>query len=150
MAHLLITAASEADVMLKMLCSPFNPTASTENDYRHCLPHQLNDFCSMKVFISRYTLEFSPWSSWQSNNTPGWWSAYNKVKHHRDKHYEKANLGNVLNSMAGLLLCNLYYYKKLANIGNLSPWPLLFDLDAKYEKGVTPADGGWTLICKIP
>lgn len=42
-----------------------------------------------------------------------WWKSYNDVKHHRMTHYAKANLNNVLNNLAALLVINFHYYQAL-------------------------------------
>ncbi|MGA3086567.1 MAG: hypothetical protein ABSE95_17550 [Thermodesulfobacteriota bacterium] len=149
MAHLLLATSSEIDVVLKMLCKPFAPTAQNEEDYRSSIPKQIPNFTKVKVEIQRYEITLQPWQAWDSNQTPTWWTAYNKVKHERDLHYEKANLENVLQSMAGLFLSNLYLYKDLANAGELSPWAELFQLEDKFERGVTMGKSGWALIYKL-
>lgn len=149
MAHLLLASSSEIDVVLKMICKPFAPSAQTEEDYRLSIPKQIPNFTSVKVEIPRYDIILQPWQSWDSNQTPTWWTAYNKVKHNRDSHYEKANLENVLKSIAGLFISNLYLYKDLANTGGLSPWSELFKLEDKYESGVGMGKAGWALAYKL-
>ncbi|OGP51026.1 MAG: hypothetical protein A2Y79_00305 [Deltaproteobacteria bacterium RBG_13_43_22] len=149
MAHLLLAASSETDVVLKMLCKLFAPDAQNEANYRATIPQNISDFTKLKVDMPRYELSFQPWQPWDSNQTPDWWTAYNKVKHERDSYYEKANLGNVLQSMAALFVSNLYLYKDLANKGELSPWPQLFYPEDQYSTGVTPGEGGWALVCKL-
>ena len=71
------------------------------------------------------------------------------MKHERDSHYEKANLENVLQTMAGLLISNLYLYKDLAIADKLCPWPELSQLEDKYEKGVGMGETGWTVIYEL-
>lgn len=149
MAHLLLASSSEIDVVLKMLCKPFAPTAQNEEGYRSSIPKQIPDFTKVKIEIRRYDLVLQPWQSWDSNQTPIWWTAYNKVKHERDSHYEKANLENVLQAMAGLFVSNLYLYKDLANTGELSPWAELFQLEDQYVTGVGMGEAGWTLAYKL-
>ena len=45
------------------------------------------------------------------NQNPLWWGSYNNVKHHRHEHFKDANLKNVLNAVAGLLVTVFYFYK---------------------------------------
>ena len=149
MSHILLASSSEIDVVLKMLCKPFAPSAQNEEDYRSSIPKQIPNFTKVKVEIRRYDIILQPWQSWDSNQTPTWWTAYNKVKHERNSHYEKANLENVLQSMAGLFISNLYLYKDLANTGELSPWPELFQLEDKHESGVAMGEAGWTLVYRL-
>jgi len=42
---------------------------------------------------------------------PPWWKGYNSVKHERSKYYSEANLGNVLESAAGLLVLLVYFHQ---------------------------------------
>ena len=68
-----------------------------------------------------------------SFKTWSWYSAYNAIKHDRVRNYRKANLNNLINSMAALFLLNIYYsdevvydadefdpYKLMEPIGQLS------------------------------
>jgi hypothetical protein len=149
LAHLLLASTSEIDVILKALCHPFASSATEEQDYMSSIPRNIPAFTEIKVEMPRYDLTFQPWHSWSKNQTPVWWTAYNKVKHKRNDYYEEANLKNVFQSMAGLFISNLYLYKDLANRGWLSPWSHLFVLEDKYVKGSTPAEGGWTSYCNL-
>ena len=149
LAHLLLASTSEIDVILKMVCKPFNPKAKEEKDYRSCIPKNIPDFTKIMVLMPRYELTFQPWNSWNKGITPAWWSAYNKVKHRRNEFYEMASLRNVFQSMAGLLVSNIYLYKDIANKGELSPWSKCYDLEEKYADTIIPAQGGWTLQCNL-
>lgn len=149
MAHLLLAASSEADVVLKMLCKPYNVSADNEQAYRVTLQQHLPKIAKVKIKMPHYDLVVTPWEEWDRNKTPDWWTGYNKVKHHRDSDYDKANLENVLNSMAGLFICNLFLYKDLANKGNLGPWPKLLFPEDDLISGSTPGEGGWVPIWNI-
>lgn len=52
-------------------------------------------------------------------NTPKWWNAYNKVKHHRlasdvdGVNFKKANLQNLVNAFAALYLLEFEFMKKI-------------------------------------
>jgi len=149
LAHLLLSSSSEIDVILKSLCKPFAPNAKNETNYRSYIPRNIPNFTKIKVEIPRYELTFQPWHSWNKNQTPVWWTAYNKVKHERNSYYDRANLKSVLQSMSGLFVSNIYLYKDMANLGELSPWPHLFYPEDKYVKAITPGEAGWTLICNL-
>jgi hypothetical protein len=58
-----------------------------------------------------HELDFQPWLSWSSDTKPRWWESYNNVKHKRSKHYQEANLANVLESTAGLLVLLVYFHQ---------------------------------------
>lgn len=55
---------------------------------------------------------FKPFSNWKTYTgeegakkwSPDWYSAYNYSKHNRQKDFNQANLGNLLNAVAGLLV----------------------------------------------
>jgi len=49
MAHLLLASSSEIDVVLKMLCKPFAPSAQNEEAYRSSIPKQIPNFTKVKV-----------------------------------------------------------------------------------------------------
>ena|ERR1035437_1453020 len=63
----------------------------------------------MKVYVPRYSLEFVPWESWAKDESPDWWQSYNKVKHERNRHFNKATLNNALHALAALLAINYVY-----------------------------------------
>jgi len=114
LARLLMTAAAEADVIAKRLCATIEPQtrASNINSYQAILCKALPALPVAKVEIPKYGLEFCPWSNWAQPNTPPiWWQGNNKVKHHRAEHFVQANLKNVLNASAGLLVLLILYLK---------------------------------------
>lgn len=114
LAHLLLTASSEVDVVTKALCKKINSKARTKNidDYKKIIKKQLPDMIKEEVFIARYGLTLHPWKNWIKEDNPDWWHSYNYVKHERSSHFEKANLKNVLNAMAGLLVTVFYFYQQ--------------------------------------
>jgi len=124
LAHLLLAAASEVDVVLKALCNDVSPEISHSgiNKYRETIQakqsHLIREYCT----IPRYGLKLTPWSEWdkKTNSNPVWWRSYNKVKHHRDSDFKKANLKNVLNAMAGLALVNLYLQRRYFDFSRYS------------------------------
>jgi hypothetical protein len=118
LARLLFAAASEVDVVAKLLCAHIDPTKSpdTINGYKPILLGAIPALPTTTVYIPRYGLEFEPWSNWAGNTNPDWWVAYNKVKHERDEHFSKATLKNVWNALGGLLiLCVHFYSRELAH-----------------------------------
>lgn len=114
LAHILLSAASEVDVVLKQLCQIVAPSHKNDtiNDYLTVLHPGLPNFSSEKITISRYGLDFIPWENWIKGKNPDWWLGYNRVKHQRDKHYHEASLQNALNAVGGLLLAVTYYYQQ--------------------------------------
>lgn len=114
LAHLLLASASEVDVISKGICTYLEPQSPAENifHYRQIITRHLQSFPKERVFLPRFGLKLHPWSNWKRGTTPLWWQSYNKVKHERHDHFEDANLTNVLNSLAGLLV-SVFYLNKL-------------------------------------
>lgn len=134
-ARLLLTAASEIDVVARQLCSKINSDSKADNINEFAkeilmeYPH-LND---LVVRIPRFDLEFQPWKHWTDKNSPPWWSSYNKIKHERHKNFEKATLENFLNALAGLFTLLLLLFKDEAEKGDFKPHCRLLEPSKPYE-----------------
>lgn len=87
---------------------------------------------SSVLVVMRGNIQFTPWKNWANerardkknriiyrlkgnSKNPEWWIAYNKTKHRRkslanpdDSKYDRANLKNVLNSLAGLFSLEMF------------------------------------------
>ena len=113
LTHILFSASSEVDVVIKQLCNLIDPITKVENinDYRNIISIHSNDFINEEVVIHRYGLTFRPWLNWNNDKNPDWWRCYNNVKHERNIHYSEANLKNAINAVGALLLTVVYYYK---------------------------------------
>ena len=115
LTHLLLASASEVDVVAKGICRFLvrGNRAQSINGCRTTITEHLPLFVREQVFVPRYNLSLSPWSNWENdeNQNPLWWRSYNSVKHQRQDHFKDANLKNVLNSVAGLLISVFYFYK---------------------------------------
>jgi hypothetical protein len=133
-AHILFAAASEVDVVAKLLCAQVAPDAprANINDYKAALLPAIVELPDMEVFVPRYGLSFRPWSNWAGQQNPLWWRSYNKVKHERDVHFNQATLKNALNALGALLILTFHYYaRKLAAQPNevLAPKDTMMQLD---------------------
>ncbi len=136
LAHLLFSAASEADTLAKCICTILDPNARSGNinEYRDVIkaaeenetygfgpsktgkPDILQEthkqrLSALNVYIPRYSLQLTPWESWAQNQNPDWWNSYNKVKHERNQHFNKATLSNAVNALAGLLAVNYVHFR---------------------------------------
>lgn len=121
-AQILMSAASEVDVLAKLIVGKIAPTSKPRNidDYRAAVMAQLPAFADYGVVVPRYGLRVQPWSSWKQAGNPAWWRSYNDVKHERDAYFHQANLENALSALAGLLVTVVQYYRlKLAPQGVL-------------------------------
>jgi hypothetical protein len=143
-SRILLASGAEVDVVCKQICNKLDSCSSAHNIYNYrdeiCAAYpNIPDF---EVLLPRYGLTLTPWSNWHSsNNPPDWWTAYNKIKHHRDTEYHQANLKNALNSLGGLFVMVLYLYKDKAISGNLAPPPKLLNVGQKQYGGF--AIGGY-------
>lgn len=129
-ARLLLGSSAEVDSVLKQLVKKLDPTsnASSIGSYYSPVTSYSSKFLNFKLIIPRYGIELSPWSDWAENHPPGWWTANNKVKHHRHTHFDCASLENCLNSMAALLVSVLHLYSEEAKNGCLIGLPRLFSI----------------------
>ena len=136
LAHLLLGACAEVDVVAEALCARVAAQHKRENmdDYRSVITTKYPGFATMKVTVPRFGLEFNPWVDWQTGTNPTWWQSHNKVKHERTLHFSEANLRNSLNAMAGLFVLVLYYYQPALYDHDLRPWPRLLDLHSDHYK----------------
>ena len=136
-ARLFLSSCSEVDVILKQLCSAINQqsNASSINAYYTEIINSIPQFINFEVTIPRLGLSLTPWIDWQDNQPPFWWQHHNKVKHHRHSNFEKANLKNCLNSVAGLYVAVLYLYQQQAENGELLQLPRLFNVADRHFGG---------------
>src|SRR5690348_10681043 len=73
LAHLLLSAASEVDVMAKCFCKIVDPKSKPKNieDYRKILMHSARagnsfDLSIVAALIPRHGMDFKPWENWAS------------------------------------------------------------------------------------
>lgn len=148
MAHLLLAAASEVDVVAKQHCKIIDPGKKPEkiNEYRIIYIAKLPEIKDIKVYLPRYNLEVTPWSYWDQDKTPEWWSAYNKVKHQRGDYFNRANLKNVLDAIGGLFVILLLFYRSQNKKTRLNPTPMLFKAPIEIAQ-LTHTLSGKTDLC---
>lgn len=126
-AHLLFAAASEVDVIAKLICHRLQPAAAHGNisHYRTVLLAEFPDLTTTQIFVPRYGLTLTPWENWAHRNNPLWWRSYNNVKHERDAHFDEATLKNALNALGALLILTYHHYSyALAPVGGLRLAPM--------------------------
>ena len=118
LTKLLLSSASEIDVVLKLICTSIKPGPQYSNidDYAEIISENLPEFLNESVLFVRTSIILEPWKNWSKGNSPYWWKSYNKVKHERSSHYKMSNLENALNSVAALMI-SVFYLQKL-EMGN--------------------------------
>lgn len=150
-ARLLFAAASEVDVVAKLLCTSIQPGSSPEKirQYHAILEPNVPSLFRMSVQMPRFGTSSIPWDSWTATASPKWWTAYNKVKHQRHDHFDQATLGNAVNALQGLFVLLLYYMSDSshgdpgsvnpekssirATLTRSNPKPSLFRLESGYH-----------------
>jgi hypothetical protein len=151
-ARILLSASAEADVVCKQLCLKFNQSSSADNihEYRDEIKTALPNIVDFEVILSRYGLSLRPWNKWKDiQGVPDWWTAYNKVKHHRETEYHRANLKNAIDSVAGLFVMTLYFYQKEANLGELMPAPQILRVSADHFGGIYHGGNDLSFVYRI-
>jgi hypothetical protein len=130
LARLLMTATAEVQIIAKAICEATGktPTPDDITGYKKVLIDAAPQLPNVKVNMPRYGMTFQPWSCWSIvKKSPDWWLANNAIKHDRAKEFPKANLGNVLNSIAGLLVLLMLLHSEKND--HLYPAPRLFEPD---------------------
>ncbi len=124
LAHLLLAASSEVDVVAKRLCELVAPDAPRRNinDYKSALLLAIPDLPMTEILVARYGLTLNPWSNWDGEENPHWWRSYNNVKHERDAYFHEATLKNALNALGALLILTYHYYARALAV---PPSPML-------------------------
>ena len=146
LSRLIMASAQETDVLFKCLCENISPgcDASSVGEYYKIFKNHLPQLFEVEVHLERYPISAVPFLSWSDNASPEWWTANNKIKHHRSTEFRKANMENAIKALSALLVLNIYYFKsEMQKINNrkiewfkvteyLAPESKYFYLDQKY------------------
>ncbi len=145
---------SEIDVIAKEICAFYGKNnAKTMKHYTNIILQQHDDIRSREVimkFLPEFKLQpFIDWETDPNYNSPSWWSEYNDVKHNRSIHIKKANMENVINSLAALYLLEMYFVydvaKSISEKINIPDTPsLLFEI-RDWKSNLTAIPGGLIL-----
>jgi len=138
-ARVFLASCAEVDVVLKQLCQVFDPNSMADNisAYFPIVTGGIPNFGGFEVILPRFGLTLHPWVDWTQGQAPFWWQHHNKVKHQRHDHFEKANLKNCVNSIAGLYVSVLYLYRQEAEAGQLQQLPRLLNVSDVQFGGTT-------------
>ena len=113
---LLLAIGSECEIIFRELCG-FASDDRSKNiaDFRDEIKSSnlmdLNNHVHIMGVSSLSSIE--PFVETWPNQTPTWWREYNNVKHGRTLNYKKANLENVLYTLASLYLLEEYLHRKV-------------------------------------
>lgn len=131
---ILLQLGSEIDIVAKSYCQYHDEEFKGDkmSDYRSEIIRRKTDFSTtaVKILQSRTIFSVKPWELWgivkedNTEETPNWWKAYNKVKHDRygsgcinnveQNYYKFANLKYTLYSLSALYQLLIYFYFDLA------------------------------------
>ena len=149
-AHSLLGASAEFEVVIKAICKILDPGAEQGNinHWYETLSAHDHELLSTKVDMPMHGISLSPLADWRARVSPVWWTSYNKVKHHRDTEYNKANLENLLNAVSSLLImvAKLRYLEMtLGATGNISKSVAMAELRGSKELFRLPQEWyfGW-------
>ena len=139
MARILLAAGSEADVLLKAICRRVEPKTkrSSINAYYEIIAAQCPGLISFEVQMPRWGIHLRPWETWEKNSPPDWWQSHNKVKHHREEYFHRANLLRTIESVGAVYVANLYANPIAASEGSLIPMPTLLRPGPEHFGGTT-------------
>lgn len=129
-ARLLILICSELDVLFKVVCSSAIPGSDADSigKYFSCVSGKYRPE-SENVRVDRLSTQVLPFEHWGENSPPPWWTAQNKVKHHRHEHFKEATLGNTLHTICGLFIGNLFALNEFSLIDQVHDVPMLLGRD---------------------
>jgi len=157
LVRLFLSVCAEIDVVMKILCEThckdqYDKEIKTKRNpnmdvYRLIVTNYFKYFSSVSVEIPKCSISTTPWAEFAKEKNPNWWQEHNKVKHSRNDNYKKANLGNVINASAGLLVAIVYLIagEKDINIDNVS-MPYFFKLPDGFESGGVSWGGAMLVI----
>jgi hypothetical protein len=113
LTHILLSASSEVDVILKQICLLIDSsqTAKDIDRYRDLIKNKLSNLINEEISIDRFGISCKPWENWSGDQNPDWWRSYNNVKHRRHECFQEANLRNTINAVGALLIVVTYYYQ---------------------------------------
>ena len=130
LTRLLFAASSESEVVAKQFHENSKKPGVHMKAHIEAVEKRYPEFREAVVIMPSYGITLTPWIS---PSLPDWWKSYNKIKHHRHKEYKEANLGNLINSVAGLFLLLLFFYQDKAASGELFPKPKIFQPGNPFE-----------------
>ncbi len=83
----------------------FNKPILNMNIYKKInITHRLSSYEVILPIWNGTRRVIKPFESWKSGISPGWYSAYNASKHDRQDEFKKANMENMIDAIAGLLV----------------------------------------------
>ncbi|TCT20268.1 hypothetical protein [Thiobaca trueperi] len=133
LSKILQLSCAEIDCICRLLCKEIDPSTDYQDQavfsgniaqYRKTVLTNLPKLPEAEVHITTPGINaFRPWADWQSLDSPTWWKSYNNVKHYRHVCFKEANLKNVLEAMAALMIIASYLYRTVVAQPYANPMP---------------------------
>lgn len=130
--QLIMLAASEFENLCKVICSYFDNDFVAKNIDIKVLSDKILTYYPkiIETNISMDYQTYQPLINWSVDydksgnvlkvNGLKWWKAYNKLKHESYNYFDAATLENAVDSLASLMIIELYLMKITSNSVNLS------------------------------
>lgn len=149
LAKALLAIGAETDVVCKLLVkSRLGKEVDNMGECRKLISADLLDFPELVVDVPRYGLQLRPWSAWRDGSKTQWWNAYTNLKHDRGGAFTQANLGNVLDAIAGLFTSVLLYLKSV-EVDAIAPFPALLRPPLQLGEVVTESRNGLIIDLRV-
>jgi len=141
---LYLASGSELDIMFKQMIKKYTlKDGESIIKYRKSILQRFPSFYKTSVYVYGTDIAIKPYECWEKSHELAWWQMYQKVKHDRGVFFERANLENVLNCMAGLMIVNMYFhYDKQERHPGITPNKIFYF--PGMPQGITTA-GSYTL-----
>lgn len=146
-AKIIVLASAEIDNIFRELCELISPDSNAGNikQYHPIITNRFPDIENSYVKIRMAGIDLQPWKEWTNEKSPDWWShGYNKIKHDRTNHFQKANLKNALKAVGALFLIILHYHDFLTD----GSFEVNFNRAAKLFTPETPEQGKGGMFMK--
>ena len=106
---IIILACCEVETAFKYLCNMINDHNTAQNilEYREIILSKFPKMQIAEVYIGRANQGVVPFRDW-SIQSPGWWRAYQEIKHDRGTAFSNATYWNAAQALAGLYILIFY------------------------------------------
>jgi hypothetical protein len=117
---IIINSCIEIERQMKELC--VSTSERRKSDFKNIstwlepICSSYSDFCEFSLHCYLWSEELVPWGGWKHEESPHWWTAYNKTKHDRVESIQRATLINAINAVAGLFVSTLFYDREFHKV----------------------------------
>ena len=130
--------------MLKAYCQKLNMNTSARGieSYLSTINAHNSEFLNAEVGILHYGMRSKPFVDWAVGKPPLWWTANNKVKHHRTTDFNRASLKNTYNALCALEVSIIHLYQvELIELGKDCGWSDVTKLLVPKPRLFIPTNG---------